>query len=122
MRFKNEKGFTLIELLISIFIIGVILAISMPNLKASGEKAQAKACQANQKLIYVQMENYYLEHHQYPNQEGFLNELYKEQLLDQIPICSADGTYSYELVIDAISGQERLKIRCSIPEHNIGEE
>lgn len=62
----NELGFTLIEMLVVLFIIGIILAIAIPNLKAAGEKAKEQADQANRYLIAAQADNYYLEYGEYP--------------------------------------------------------
>jgi len=114
MKRSNEQGFTLIELLIALFIIGVITAMTMPNLKAAGEKAQEKSCYANQKLIKIQLENYYLEKHDYPTGD-FLTELYKEKLLDQIPSCSSGGEYSYsDNYKDPITNEDTLNVSCDI--------
>ncbi|TCS83985.1 competence type IV pilus major pilin ComGC [Tepidibacillus fermentans] len=116
---KNNKGFTLIEILVVIFIIGIILAIATPNLKASGEKAQKKACLANQKLIQVQLENYYLEHHAYPNSSTFVTDLAKEGLLNSVITCPSGGTYSFDPnYVDPSTNLTRVKVSCSIASHN----
>ena len=95
---KKEAGFTLVELLIVLFIIGVLMSIVVPNIRAAGEKAQERACLANKKLIHVQMENYYLEHGDYPQDaSNFLTVLYNEKYLDSIPSCSIEGvTYTFD--------------------------
>ncbi|MFV9510840.1 competence type IV pilus major pilin ComGC [Tepidibacillus sp. LV47] len=112
---QNQKGFTLIELLVVIFIIGVILAIATPNLRASGEKAQKKACLANQKLIQVQLENYYLEYNTYPDASNFVTELAKKGFLDSVVTCPSGGTYSFDPnYVDPSTGLTRVKVTCSI--------
>lgn len=117
---KKEQGFTLVELLIVLFIIGVLMSIVVPNIRAAGEKAQLRACLANQKLIHVQMENYYLENGEYPpvsviiegtiSTEGdFLNVLYEENYLDSVPSCPViSGKYHYEIDADT----DKLIIWC----------
>jgi prepilin-type N-terminal cleavage/methylation domain-containing protein len=39
---KNKKGFTLIEVLICIAIVGIILAIAIPNIKVAVDKNKKK--------------------------------------------------------------------------------
>jgi len=112
---KSQDGFTLVEMLIVIFIIGVILAIATPNLKASGEKAQAKACLANQKLIQVQLDNYYLENNHYPDQTTFVADLAKAGYLNTIVECPSGGTYSFtDDTIDTTTGLTHTKVSCNV--------
>lgn len=63
---KNENGFTLIEMLIVLFVIGVILAIALPNLTKTGDSAKAKADEANIQVLLAQAENYRLVEGEYP--------------------------------------------------------
>lgn len=81
---KDEKGFTLIEMLVVIFIIGVIIAIALPNFMSAGEKAQQRADEANRRLISAQADNYYLENGEYPTS---VEELVKNGYLRSVPKC-----------------------------------
>ena len=63
---RDQRGLTLIEMLVVLFIIGVIVAIALPNLKAAGETAQEKACAANRRLIGAQADNFFLEVGRHP--------------------------------------------------------
>ena len=56
-----RKGFTLIELMIVIAIIGVLAAIAVPNFRAARERANTRACYANQKTIAGALEMYNLD-------------------------------------------------------------
>ncbi|TCS72577.1 competence protein ComGC [Effusibacillus lacus] len=85
------------ELVISLFVISVIIAISIPHLKSVGEKAQTTACEGNQKLIRSQMENYYLAEHSWP---GGLQDLKSKNYLQTIPVCPKGGTYSLSVSND----------------------
>jgi prepilin-type N-terminal cleavage/methylation domain-containing protein len=60
-RSAARQGFTLIELMIVIAIIGVLAAIAVPNFKAARERANTRACYANQKTVVGAMEMYNLD-------------------------------------------------------------
>src|SRR5947209_11570644 len=60
-RNSGRKGFTLIELMIVIAIIGVLAAIAVPNFRAARERANTRACYANQKTIAGALEMYNLD-------------------------------------------------------------
>ena len=47
----NKAGFTLVEIMIVVLIIGILLAIAIPNFVAARESSRAKACIGNLKQI-----------------------------------------------------------------------
>ncbi|BCJ86000.1 competence type IV pilus major pilin ComGC [Effusibacillus dendaii] len=104
MNQAGEKGFTLVELVISLFVISVIVAISLPHLKAVGEKAQATACEGNRKLIRSQMDNYYFTERGWPNG---LEDLVSKKYLQTLPVCPQGGTYAMSVA------NEEAVVTCS---------
>lgn len=80
----GEQGFTLMEMLIVLFIIGVIIAIALPNLKSAGERARDKADLANRRMIGSQADNFYLERGRYPLT---VQELVNAGYLRTVPTC-----------------------------------
>lgn len=120
--FFRESGFTLVEMIVVLFVISVVLMIALPDLRQSGVKAQETTCEANQRLIRSQLENYYLDHrYQYPlegkvppaSSQEVLNQLRSEKYLQTIPACPSGGDYM--LTFEPAGGSDRTaQVTCSV--------
>ncbi len=64
----KNKGFTLIELLVVILIIGILLALIIPNFALFQERARRSSVKNNMHVIQTAMEAYAVDHYgNYPN-------------------------------------------------------
>jgi type II secretion system protein G len=71
MRIRRDKrGFTLIELLIVVAIIGIIVAIAIPNLLNAIQRAKQKRTMADIRSIGTALEAYAVDYNRYPAAAG----------------------------------------------------
>ena len=66
MKKRNNKGFTLIELLIVVAIIGIIVAIAIPNLLNAIQRAKQKRTMADMRSAGTAAEAYAVDFNSYP--------------------------------------------------------
>lgn len=104
---KGEKGFSLVELMVVIVIIGVLIAIAIPVYRNTTEKAELRACHANQRMIEGAASQYAM------NEEidiEDVNDIYvlNDYFSDGVPKCPTSG------VAYSITGG---KVKCDIHEH-----
>jgi prepilin-type N-terminal cleavage/methylation domain-containing protein len=59
-----RRGFTLIEIMIVVLIIGILLAIAVPNFVKARESSRTKACVANLKQIQSAKEQWAMDNRQ----------------------------------------------------------
>jgi competence protein ComGC len=81
-------------MLVVLFIIGIIIAIALPNFLSATKKANLQADKANRRMIMMQVENFYLDHGTYPNS---IHQLVQAKYLRSVPKCPGDAG-SYQLI------------------------
>jgi prepilin-type N-terminal cleavage/methylation domain-containing protein len=108
---KARRAFTLVEIMIVVLIIGILLAIAIPNFIRARESSRAKSCQANLKQIDSSTEQYLMDNKTttYPAL-GALNPTY----LKSAPSCPSGGTYS----IGSASANPTCSISGTAGEYN----
>lgn len=58
---RSEKGFTIVELLVVLLIIGILLAMMMPNMRGAREQARQAAMKMNCHSVQVVIEAFHME-------------------------------------------------------------
>ena len=68
---RNNKGFTLIELLIVVAIIGIIVAIAIPNLLNAIQRAKQRRTMGDMRTVATAVESYSVDMNRYPPAAGY---------------------------------------------------
>jgi prepilin-type N-terminal cleavage/methylation domain-containing protein len=100
---RKAAGFTLVEIMIVVLIIGILLAIAIPNFITARDSSRARACIANLKQIDSAKQQYVMDAKQ-PSSYSFTgtysgvtaNELVPNYIRS-FPTCPAGGTYTVGL-------------------------
>jgi prepilin-type N-terminal cleavage/methylation domain-containing protein len=90
---RSRSGFTLVEIMIVVLIIGVLLAIAVPNFIKSREGANARACQSNLKQILGAKERWAMENNKGATDTPTWADL-TPFFVKNTPECPAGGTYT----------------------------
>ena len=91
MKRNKRTGFTLVEIMIVVLIIGILLAIAVPNFIKARETSRAKSCVANLKQIDSATEQYLMDNKTttYPALSALT-----PNYLKTTPSCPSGGTYT----------------------------
>lgn len=98
-RFKKNKGFTLVEIMIVVLIIGILLAIAVPNFIRARETSRGRTCVANLRQIEAAKEQWAME-----NQKTGADVAAQADLaganayMKTFPTCPSGGTYTIAAV------------------------
>lgn len=96
--FRNNarRAFTLIEIMIVVLIIGILLAIAIPNFVRARESSRQKACISNLKQIQSAKEQWAMDNRQPGTATPTAGDLWgtaTDYIKDE-PKCPASGTYT----------------------------
>ncbi|MCL6516170.1 competence type IV pilus major pilin ComGC [Alicyclobacillus sp.] len=94
----SAGGFTLLEMVVAVFVLAIMMSVVAPHVMGVGKRAEAVACEQNQRDIRAALDEYNLLYHRYPtgNTEEQLQALVDAQLLDSIPREPAGGHYQLD--------------------------
>ncbi len=90
---KTRQGFTLVEIMIVVLIIGVLLAIAVPNFIGARERSRANACRSNLRQIQAAKEQWAMATNQGPTATPNWGNLVPAFIQRQ-PSCPSGGTYT----------------------------
>ena len=92
---KARAGFTLVEIMIVVLIIGVLLAIAVPNFIKARESSRAKSCVANLKQIDSAKEQYAMDNKKVAGDSAAFSDLVgSDKYIKSTPECPSGGTYT----------------------------
>src|SRR6185295_17047797 len=92
---KARHGFTLVEIMIVVLIIGILLAIAVPNFIKARENSRQKSCIANLKQIESAKEQWAMDTKAAPDGTPATTDLYGNSLYIKVePHCPSGGSYT----------------------------
>lgn len=90
---RAERGFTLVEIMIVVLIIGILLAIAVPNFVRARESSRSKSCIANLKQIQAAKEQWAMDTNAAPNATPTQQDL-SPNYVKSWPACPSGGSYT----------------------------
>lgn len=94
---NKKKGFTLVEIMIVVLIIGILLAIAVPNFVRARETSRTRTCIANLRQIDSAKEQYAMEARLAAG-AAVTNANLVPDYMKRYPACPSGGTYTNNAV------------------------
>ncbi len=92
---RRRRAFTLVEILIVVAIMGILLAVAVPQFQRAGNRSRARSCQASLKQIAGAKERWAMDGGRGPTDTPNMSDLAGPGLyLKAEPKCPAGGTYT----------------------------
>ena len=97
----GKRGFTLTEILIAVAIVGILIAIAIPNFLKGAETAKKKACINNLMIIDAAKEQYALDYNLASGTSlttpttAIKDAIDSSYIKGGAPTCPSDGNYTY---------------------------
>ncbi len=96
---KRTGGFTLIEIMIVVLIIGILLAIAVPNFIKARETSRAKACVANLQQLQSAIQQWAMDNKATTGTAVTMDEICGNGLyINVAPQCPSGGAYTVATV------------------------
>lgn len=107
---RAGRGFTLVEIMIVVLIIGILLAIAVPNFVRARESSRTKACISNLKQIDAAKEQWAMDNNKSNGDACAMTDLVPNYI-KSTPSCPSGGTYTV--------GNVGTNPTCSIAGHSL---
>jgi general secretion pathway protein G len=103
---RTEDGFTLIELMTVVAIMGVLIAIALPNYRVAIIQSKEAVLKEDLYRLRSLLDTYQSDRGQYPES---LDELVKAKYLREIPMDPMTGTREWETVLEESDSNDPSK-------------
>ncbi len=95
---KTRKGFTLIEIMIVVLIIGILLAIAVPNFVQARDSSRGRSCVSNLKQIDAAKQQYAMDNRLDGTAAVAEADLVPTYIKGTFPQCPSGGSYTINVV------------------------